>query len=471
MFPVRDAAHEGENMNPTHNTNRKHTMTAFIRSYIPVVRSLARQALNPSQLKKPLGKMAFWAALAALPLAGGATAWATNGYQFIGVGQCAMGMGGAVVAAPCDPMTALSNPAGLAWLPSQTAFSGEIFNPTRRANYGFGNIGSNTNVYVAPALGWSAPAIHPNIYFGGGIYGTSGMGVNYLQPNTPMGTVQAYSSLNFMQMAPALAYKMDDTLSVGIALDGGAEQVSFNQTFGGVGFNLSSPSWAYGVGATVGVMYKESKKVTIGASYKSEMLFTQLHWNETSEFMPTGFNSGTGQPTGIAGGPGTYSARLNYPQQVAFGVALHPVPELTISTEGQWINWHKTMNQFTVHGPWTGMPFVALPLDWQNEWVGNLGLQYDTGKTMQWRAGFNYGGNPIKNADTQANMIMPAVVTTAVTFGATQKLPMRWTLTEAVMHTFQNSVTDGPLLGITGLAPTQSSLTENSIGFQIGYFF
>lgn len=423
--------------------------------------------------KKLWSRLMPWTVSVSILLTGGATAWATNGYQFIGVGQCAMGMGGAVVASPCDPMTAISNPAGIAWLESQTAFSGEIFNPLRSANYGFGNVGSNTNVYVAPALGWSAPAFKPGIYFGGGIYGTSGMGVNYLQPNTPMGTIQSYSSLNFMQMAPAVAYKIGDTLSVGMALDGGAEQVSFNQTFGGQGFNLTSPSWAYGVGATVGFIYKYNRKVTVGGSYKSEMLFTKLHWNETSEFLPTGYQvtDGQVQPVGIQGSAGTYSSRLNYPQQVALGVAFHPVRKLLVSTEGQWINWHKTMDEFVVHGPWTETGSVSLPLHWQNEWVGNLGVQYDTSKALQWRAGFAYGGNPIKSADTQANLIMPAIETTAVTFGATQKLPMRWSLTEAAMHTFQNSVSGGTLLGIPGLATTKSTMSENSIGFQIGYFF
>lgn len=430
------------------------------------------QTYESFQLKRFWSRVLPWTVSALVLFVGGANSFATNGYQFIGVGQCAMGMAGAVVAAPCDPMTAISNPAGLAWLESQTAFSGEIFNPLRKANFGFGDVGSNTNVYVAPALGWSAPAFKPNIYFGGGIYGTSGMGVNYLQPNTPLGTIQAYSSLNFMQMAPAVAYKIGDTLSVGLALDGAAEQVSFNQTFGGQGFNLSSPSWAYGVGATVGFLYKYSRRVTVGASYKSEMLFTQLHWNETQEFVPTGVQitpQGM-QPVGVQGGPGTYSARLNYPQQIAFGVALHPTRKFMISTEGQWINWHKTMSEFSVHGPWTGTPFVALPLHWQNEWVGNLGAQYDSSKSMQWRGGFVYGGNPIKSADMQANLIMPAIVTTGVTFGATQKLPMRWSLTEALMHTFQNSVTDGTLFNLP-LQPVKSSMSENSIGFQIGYFF
>ena len=94
------------------------------------------------------------------------------------------------------------------------------------------------------------------------------------------------------------------------------------------------------------------------------------------------------------------------------------------------------MNQFTVYGPWVGTPSVALPLHWQNEWVANLGTQYDVNKKWQLRAGYAYGGNPIKSTDMPANLIMPAIVTTAVTVGASQKLPMRWSLTEALMHTF-----------------------------------
>ena len=86
------------------------------------------------------------------------------------------------------------------------------------------------------------------------------------------------------------------------------------------------------------------------------------------------------------------------------------------------------------------------------------------------RAGYAYGANPIRSADMQANLIMPAIVTTAVTTGATQKLPMHWSLTEALMHTFKNSVTDGTLFGLP-LQPVKASMSENSIGIQIGYYF
>ncbi|MHB1701113.1 MAG: hypothetical protein ACYCSN_13465 [Acidobacteriaceae bacterium] len=37
-------------------------------------------------------------------------------------------------------------------------------------------------------------------------------------------------------------------------------------------------------------------------------------------------------------------------------------------------------------------------------------------------------------------------------------------------HTFQNTVTDGTLFGLP-LQPMKVSMSENSIGIQIGYYF
>ena len=331
----------------------------------------------------------------ALALGISASAFATNGYQLIGIGQYAIGMGGAVVAAPDDPLSAsISNPAGLAFLRPQAAFSAEIFNPTRKTNLGFGEIGSHSNVYGVPAIGWVAPAFGNGIVFGGGVYGTSGLGVNYLQqmpsqlnqlPSSELSAIggpfpdsyaQAYSSITFMQMAPSIAMKVNHHLAVGATLNIAAEQASFQQTMtgyapaqvmgangnysvapGGVaetgGLNLSTPSWAYGVGFTLGALYKVNSMVTLGLTYKSPIWFTPLTWQAGSQNLvaPSGPNKGSG----LVGTSGQYSGRLNYPQQVAFGLAIRPTKSWLISVEGQWINWASTLNNFKIYGPWTAV--------------------------------------------------------------------------------------------------------------------
>ena len=424
-----------------------------------------------------------------------ASALATDGYQLIGIGQYAVGMAGAVVAAPDDPLSAaMSNPAGLALLTPQAAFSAEVFNPVRKTNLGFGEIGSHTNVYGIPAIGWVAPAFAKNWVFGGGVYGTSGLGVNYLQnlspnPHMPMGGyVQAYSSINFMQMAPSVAWKVDDHLAVGASLNIAAEQGSFQQTltqyvptsFGPLpatgGLNLSTPSWAYGVGATLGVLYKVNDMVTLGATYKSPVLFTPMTWQAGVQNQ---VSPATGN--GVMGAPGQYSGHLNYPQQIALGMAIRPIRQWLISVEGQWINWHNTMNNFNIFGPWTayqggvpvgGLSHIALPMHWSNQWVANFGTQYDVNNWLQVRAGYTWGSNPISNNTIASNLIFPAIVQNAITFGATQKLGMGWKLTEAYMHEFSNTNT-GPAGSspFGGPMPASATMYENSYGLQVGYDF
>ena len=418
---------------------------------------------------------------AAVALGFSASALATNGYLLIGIGQYAVGMGGAVVAAPDDPLSAsMSNPAGLALMTPQAAFSAEIFNPVRKTNLGFGEIGSHTNVYGIPAIGWVAPAFAKNWVFGGGVYGTSGLGVNYLQNLGSMGYAQAFSSINFMQMAPSVAWKVNDRLAVGASLNIAAEQASFQQTFTQYfptglsapypsavpvtgGLNLASPTWAYGVGATLGVLYKVNDMVTLGATYKSPIMFTPLTWQ-------AGTQNG---PGGVTGNAGQYSSHLNYPQQVALGLAIRPIPQWLISVEGQWINWRATMNSFTIYGPWNNSTgYTQLPMHWSNQWVANIGTQYDVNNWLQVRAGYAWGSNPISNQTIASNLIFPAIVQNAITVGATQKLGMGWKLTEAYMHEFSNTNT-GPAGSspFGGPMPASATMYENSYGIQVGYDF
>ena len=448
------------------------------------------------EVKKKSGivGLAVAAALAAAGFSG--SAFATDGYQLIGIGQYAIGMGGAVVAAPDDPLSAaISNPAGLALMHPQAAFSAEVFNPTRKTNMGFGEIGSHSNVYGVPAIGWVAPAFGDGIVFGGGVYGTSGLGVNYLQNVAPNpqglpygGYAQAYSSITFIQMAPSIAMKVNSHLAIGASLNIAAEQGSFQQTLTqfapatvvqpGVGsfntvvpvtsgINFSTPSWAYGVGLTLGALYKVNDMVTLGAAYKSPMIFTPMTFQGGAQVAPNG----------TPGNPGQYSGHLNYPQQIALGLAIRPTRQWLVSVEGQWINWHNTLNTFNIYGPWQGTNVEALPLNWRNQWVANIGTQYDLTNWLQVRAGYTWGSNPVPNnsAAIASNTIFPAIVQNAITFGATQKLGMGWKLTEAYMHAFSNTMTGEP--GSAPFAPgdplqaASSTLGENSYGLQVGYEF
>ncbi len=384
-------------------------------------------------------------------------AYATDGYQLVGIGQYEMGLAGADVAAPGDPMTAITNPAGVAWIPSQAAFSAEWFNPTRTDNFGFGPIGSHDNIYGVPSVGWVAPAFGKHFYFGGGMFATSGMGVNFLQ-SVPGATVQAYSNIQFFSMSPALAWRPTRDWAFGVALNVSLEQVALQQTFNGVGLNLSSPSTAFGFGASLGVLHRVNRYVTLGLMYRMPTYFNALTWQETSE------NFG-----GVAGNAGQYSTTLNYPQQISAGVAFHPTRQWLISLEGQWINWSGTLNHMTIYGPWDGTSSVTMNTHWHDQFVFNIGMQYQVFKWLAIRGGYSWASCPIGDADTPMNLLLPACVDNTITIGATEQLPMNWSLTEAYMHAFSATINGGPLQ--PGMGNTSAELTENSFGLQIGYQF
>lgn len=412
------------------------------------------------------------------------TADATVGYQLNDIGQYELGMSGAIVAAPGDAMTVIPNPAGMAWIRGQGDAAAEIFNPTRSASFGQGDIGSHTNIYGLPALGWMVPVDHHQLFLGGGIFGTAGLGVNYTQqpyfvPN-PIdsskiipATLNAYSSISMMIMALGLAWKPSSKWSIGIALDAADESVGFQETTSGnmsngfpfsAGMNFSKSANAYGIGATLGMLYKVNTLVTLGASYRSPIFFTPLTWQETNESVP---NPVTGQIS-ATGSTGQYSMRLNYPQQIALGIAVHPTQKLLISVEGQWINWNSTLNNVTIYGPWTQTGNITMDTNWKNSWIGSIGMQYIINSWLVLRTGYSYGSSPISKADLYSNLLAPAIVTNQVTAGATEKISRHWQLTEGYMHAFKNTARS--IISGTDI-PINTSLAENAFGFQMNYIF
>lgn len=170
-------------------------------------------------------------------------AFATNGYQLTGIGAYQKSLGGAVTAMPGTAMTAITNPAGIARVGKRADFSLELFMPERFVDFtasGGEKNDSAAEQYGVPALGWSAPIEDDSeIYFGGGIYGTSGLGTDYpltkFAAQTPAPSpalfFEGYSAIQFWQMAPTIAWNENDDLSFGISLNIDYQSVSFKQAF------------------------------------------------------------------------------------------------------------------------------------------------------------------------------------------------------------------------------------------------
>ncbi|AOV16496.1 hypothetical protein BJI67_04895 [Acidihalobacter aeolianus] len=432
---------------------------------------------------------------AALGFAG--AAHATNGYNLIGIGAYQMGMAGAVVSDPGSAMTAISNPAGMTEVRPQTDFSMEAFLPKRDVNFtatGGQKISSDSNMYGVPALGWSAPTSSgSNVYFGGGMYGTSGMGVDYPytangvmpQSQVPPGqdaSFNGFSNIALWQMAPALAWKVNDQLSLGVALDIGYMSASFLQSYGfaaapspagGTAYgpysiNMTRSASAFGLGATVGLLYKINPMWTVGAEYTSSQTY-KLNYNLAPGDITVPGGASPFAPAGYAFPGGKYTLTMKTPQTASLGVTMNPTSTLAVSAQVKWIDWKDVMNNLSITGP---MDFTGFTPKWKSQTVVAVAANYYVTPKFQVRAGYNYAKSPIDSNAVAYNLILPAVVETHYTAGFTYDLNKRWTIGGAYMIAPQKSYTAPMTASMTDPSKGQKvSLSEQAVSFNIGYKF
>ena len=403
-----------------------------------------------------------------------APAWATNGYQLIGVGSYQKSLAGAVTALPGSNMTAVTNPAGMLRIGHRADFSMEAFMPDRSTDFsafGGGIADSSSDIYGIPAIGWNGPVGNrDDMVFGGGMYGTSGMGVDYgstlMQPNVYW---DGYSSIAFWQMAPSLAWQAAEKLSLGASVNIDFQQVALQQRMllnpgpeqtTLMNFDLSRGASAFGFGLSIGMIYDVNDRVSFGASYKSKQFFSDLEYQ---------LANGDIDMSAFGGGPlpaGTYKLDLDFPQQAAIGVAIHASQVITFAADVKWINWSDTMGTLTVAGPGG----IQVPMDpgWDDQFVYAIGVAYNVTDGFNLRAGINYGKSPIDAASAANNLILPAVVETHYTVGADYRLDTHWDIGFHYMYVPENTITAGPATTAPGV---KISLSEQSVGLNLGYRF
>jgi long-chain fatty acid transport protein len=398
-------------------------------------------------------------------------AFSTNGYQLIGIGSYQKSLAGAVTALPGSNMTAVTNPAGMLRIGHRADFSMEAFMPERGTDFsalGGAIADSSSEIYGIPAIGWNGPVgTRDDMVFGGGMYGTSGMGVDYGSTQMQPGVYwDGYSSIAFWQMAPSLAWQASEKLSLGASVNIDFQQVAFQQRMIEnpgpaqrvlMNFDLSRGASAFGFGLSLGMLYDINDQVTLGASYKSKQFFTDLDYQLAYGDIAS---DGGSLPAG------TYSLDLDFPQQAAIGIAVHATQMFTISADVKWINWSDTMETLAVAGP--GVIQVPMDPSWDDQWVFAIGLAYKLNDRLNLRAGFNYGESPIDEASAMNNLILPAVVETHYTFGAVYRLDAHWDIGFHYMYVPENTITAGPA---TTAPPIEISLSEQSFGMNLGYRF
>jgi len=378
------------------------------------------------------------AAVAATLIALTHNAHATNGDQMIGVTATQWGMAGAVVAAPQDAGTIMSNPAGLAELGMKEVrfdMGFGLLNPPRKVN----NYESDSDYYLIPS-GAVAFNVNDRLYLGMGMAGLSGMGVDFPDTAATTGSQAVVTTKQFYKIAPGFGFRVNDKLSVGAALNIDYQSLA-----------LSNPMYTlpqnqvYGFGVTAGLIYKLNDRLQVGAAWVSKQNMDEFKWNTSA---------------------GAFEMAMDGPQQFSLGLAFKPVPGLLIEADVKHIQFGDVLDSIAVSRPaaYAGPIPASFNFGWEDQTVFALGVQKEINPKTTVRVGFNYGESPIGPEDVKNNIGSLAVTEKHVSLGVTRKLSDKVSGSLSYMHAFHNDVTstDGT---------TKIELEQNIANVQISYVF
>jgi long-chain fatty acid transport protein len=328
------------------------------------------------------------AVVAALAL-GTTSAFATNGDALIGMGTKTRGMGGTSIGIAHGSESGLSNPALITTIKSdhEISFGGTLFMPnvkTTMSNPQGGNqpeetSAADTNVIPEVSI---ANKVNDNFYWGIGMWGTAGMGVDFRDAATSAsnsGNMQMVTNLQLMQFGVPLAYTTNGfSAAVTPILQYGALDINYNDFQGNtVGAGVAQD---LAFGYNVGLAYTYSG-VTIGAVYKSaiEMEYKGQLSNATQPFVDFGIF------------PGALSDKLEQPAEIGVG-ASYQYENNTIALDYKQIKWSSAKGYED--------------FGWDDQNVVAVGYEYAvTGWAV--RLGYNYASQPIQEAQSG-----PAVIPT-----------------------------------------------------------
>lgn len=320
-----------------------------------------------------------------------------------------MGMGSAWSAVVDDPTALHFNPAGLAKMTSsQLSLGLELIYAPRSYKPEFADELDGSNrcnadpvpdfcveqepafaILPMPSLGFATrlerEGVPSRLTFGVGLWNTFGGSLDYSDDecetcgeggtdNRISGTINQTMNAVF-EIVPGLAYEVNDLIAVGAAIRFGVG--IFSTTAVARPNDAEMSAYGLGAGATLGVMLTPSKKLNIGAFYRTALKVTTT-------------GSGT---IYLPGGPLPVDVEFvqRWPQEAGIGFAYRPAAKLLLATQFDWHGW-STNNELSPKfaGQEALTRQAIIREDFDDSYTFHLGAEYTVSSTFAARCGFTY---------------------------------------------------------------------------------
>ncbi len=372
-------------------------------------------------------------------------ALATNGMNMEGYGPVSSGMGGASQAMDHGTAAMAQNPATLGLMGQGARFDAALglLGPKVASTMpGMPTAESSGTSYVMPAFGYARRS--GTLVYGLGLFAQGGMGTEYgADTFLAAGSgAPVRSELGVGRVLLPVAWQVTPALSIGATLDymwagldmrmaaSGAQLggmvTSASGNLAAVLPSLGGAPWARidfsddndftgkakatGWAAKIGAVFKASDALMLGLSYQSKSSLKDMETGVTGASMSaTGGFADSGRMTVVD---------FQWPSMASAGLSWQATPAVLLAADVKRLGWAAVMKDFKLRYDSAGIGgsvSFALPQNWKNQTVLNLGVAWSLSPAMTLRAGINHASNPIP--DEMVNPLFPATVERHYTLG------------------------------------------------------
>lgn len=355
--------------------------------------------------------------------------------------QNASGLGNAYAGAAAvaqDASTVFFNPAGMTQLPDrQLVVAGHLIKPkaefsgTVNPGIGGGNGGDAGDWALVPNA-YYAFRLTPDVHLGIGLNSPFGLKTEY--DSGWIGRTQAIKSdLKTVNINPSIAYKANDTWSVGAGINiQRIEATLTNQIhplFDTSHIEIKGDD--YGLGFNLGVLWQIGPNTRMGLAYRSEVDFT-LEGNATvTNFAP------------VPSGPVTADATM--PDSASLSLFHKLSPQWDLLADVTWTGWSDFKELRIVRT--NGTELSNTRENWEDILRYSLGLTWHMSDKLSLRGGIAYDEAPV--ADVDRTPRIPDGARTWVAVGGQYRISQGSALDFGYAHLFIRDVGLGSTSGGT----------------------
>lgn len=305
-----------------------------------------------------------------------------NGTRLPNQNAEATARGNAFVATADNPSAIYYNPAGLTQLPGLQVQS-DSYAILARYDYepaaGGPTVEAERDVAVIPQLYASFTPEGSPLSYGLGVYSPFGQSSEW-PDNSGFRTVATRNEITFITVAPTVAWKISDRLSVGAGLQINRVEADLRSgltPFPGDQLRFEGDDVSFGY--NLGILWTLNERHVFGLNYQSR---------STSEFEGTVTLSPLGFST-----PGTVD--LPFPDVITLGYSWRPTPVWNLEIAIDRTNWDLVNTPVLNAAP---LPARPIPFEWKASYYYLFGVTRRLADGWRVSAGYCYSENSVPDA-------------------------------------------------------------------------